>query len=106
MFNRLLLIAVLLIFFWGELFAKPAVPQLIESRLNNIEAQLRNVELRLNQIEYHANLTRPISPSRTLVSPPLSERDPMFKHLATLVVELKERVDNLAARVSKLESKS
>ncbi len=104
---------VLVIIIWGGLLSHPALSQQIESRLYNLEADVNRVEARLNQIESLLNQNR--SPSSrlpvTLPQPPrnnrrnVSQQDSMFDRLATLVIELKQQVNKLEARVSKLESR-
>jgi outer membrane murein-binding lipoprotein Lpp len=98
---------------WGSFFAKTASPQQVESRINNLEADFNRVESRLNQIESQLGQTRQSPSSRTRLTPRqsngsrgnLSQQDPMFDRLATLVVELKQQVNKLEERVAKLESR-
>ena len=101
------------IIIWGGFLSYPALSQQIESRLYNLEADVNRVESRLNQIESVLNQNRSPS-SRLPVKLPqsarnnrrnVSQQDPMFDRLATLVVELKQQVNKLEARVSKLESR-
>ncbi len=68
----------------------------IESRLNRIEAQLSQITRGQAPV---SPLPSPINPGR---KPQLS-RDQMFDNLATLVVETKDQLNKLQARVSKLE---
>lgn len=68
----------------------------IESRLNRIEAQLSQINRGQAPV---SPLPSPINPGR---KPQLS-REQMFDNLATLVVETKDQVNKLQARVSKLE---
>jgi outer membrane murein-binding lipoprotein Lpp len=111
MFNKLLLAVALFVIIWLGFSSHPASSQQIESRLNNLQADFRRFESRLNQIESQLNQTRQSPSLRS--SPPFSltprrsvsptERDAMFDRLATLVVELKQQVNKLEARVSQLE---
>lgn len=113
MFPRLLISVLLVLIIWLGLLSNPAASQQIESRLNNLEVDFNRIELRLNQLESGLNQTRqplssgtPItipSGSRRNLSP--TEREKMFDKLATLVVELKQQVKKLEARVSQLESR-
>ncbi|MEA5504316.1 hypothetical protein VB735_14570 [Halotia wernerae UHCC 0503] len=112
MFRRLLFAASLVIVIWMGLLSNSASSQQVESRINNLEADFNRIESRLNQIEAQLGQTRQ-SPSskRTTLTPrspgsrrSLSQSDRMFDRLATLVVELKQQVNNLEKRVSKLES--
>lgn len=101
------------IIIWGGFLSYPALSQQVEARLYNLEANLNRVQVRLNQIESVLNRNR--SPSSrlpvTLPQPQrnnrrnVSQQDAMFDRLATLVVELKQQVNKLEARVSKLESR-
>ncbi|MEH1940421.1 MAG: hypothetical protein V7L01_09425 [Nostoc sp.] len=97
---------------WGGLFGNTASSQQVESRIYNLEADLNRVESRLSQIESQLGSSRQSSPRTTLTPRQssgsrrnLSQQDPMFDRLATLVVELKQQVNKLEARVAKLESR-
>lgn len=114
MFKRLLFAGVLGIIIWSGILANTALSQQVDSRVNNLEADLRRINLRLNQIELQLNQPRQSPSSRTTLTPrqptgsrklSQSERDTMFERLSTLVVELKQQVNQLEARVSKLESR-
>jgi outer membrane murein-binding lipoprotein Lpp len=98
---------------WGGLFGKTASSQQVESRIYNLEADFNRVESRLNQIESQLGSSRQSPSPRTRLTPRqstgsrrnLSQQDQMFDRLATLVVELKQQVNKLEARVSKLETR-
>ncbi len=105
----------LVIITWGGLFSNAASSQQVESRLSNLEADFRNLESRLNQIESQLGRNSPSSSPRTTLTPrqsqssgrnlSSSERDRMFDRLATLVIETRQDVNKLQARVAKLESR-
>ncbi len=114
----MLLTLILIVILWGGWFAKSASSQLNESRFANLEAQFYRLEGRLNQVE--AQLGRIASsgsasvPRQTISTPQsqrrgrnlsTQERDKMFDRLATLVIEVREQVNSLQSRVSKLESR-
>jgi outer membrane murein-binding lipoprotein Lpp len=109
----LVLAGILVIIIWLGLFPNTASSQQIQSRINNLEADLNRVESRLNQIESRLGQSRQSPSPRTTLTPRqptgsrgnLSQQDQMFDRLATLVVELKQQVNKLEARVSKLESR-
>jgi len=108
----LVIAGILVTIIWGSFFSKTASSQQVESRINNLEADLNRVESRLNQIESQLGKTRQSPSSRTTLTPRqtgsrgnLSQQDPMFDRLATLVIELKQQVNKLEARVAKLESR-
>ncbi|MBW4454796.1 MAG: hypothetical protein KME55_19970 [Nostoc indistinguendum CM1-VF10] len=98
---------------WGGLFGNTASSQQVESRIYNLEADFNRVESRLNQIESQLGQSRRSPSSRTTLTPRqprgsrgnLSQQDPMFDRLATLVVELKQQVNKLEERVSNLETR-
>jgi outer membrane murein-binding lipoprotein Lpp len=98
---------------WGGLFGNTASSQQVESRIYNLEADFNRVESRLNQIESQLGQSRRSPSPRTTLTPRqsrgsrgnLSQQDPMFDRLATLVVELKQQVNKLEERVSKLETR-
>ncbi len=71
--------------------------------------QLRRDVQRLNQ---PSRTNRPtdingvsVPTTRERFNPPVGASDPMFDRLATLVIELKERVQLLEAKVAQLEDK-
>ncbi|BAT55952.1 unknown protein [Nostoc sp. NIES-3756] len=112
MFRKWLFVVALLIAIWLGLLSTPASSQQVDSRINNLEADFRNVLSRLNQIESQLNQRQPASSPRTTITPSGSrrnlssrQRDQMFDRLATLVVELKQQVNKLEARVANLESR-
>lgn len=102
----------LVIVAWTWLISTPASSQ-TQSQINALEVDLNGIESRLNRIEAQLNqLGRFAPPTPTTPRPsrsgsgrntPLS-RDQMFDRLATLVIELKQQVNKLETRVSKLES--
>lgn len=115
MLKKLLFAGVLVIMLWSGIFSNTASSQQVEFRVNNLESDLRRLELRLNQIELLLS-QKPQTPSSRITqgSPKLPnstrnlsllERDRMFDRLSTLVVELKQQVNNLEKRVIKLESR-
>ncbi|MEH1781670.1 MAG: hypothetical protein V7L26_21660 [Nostoc sp.] len=107
----LVIAGILITIIWGSFFPKTASSQQVESRINNLEADFNRVESRLNQIESQLGKTRHSPSSITTLTPRqstgyrgnLSQQDPMFDRLATLVIELKQQVNKLEARVAKLE---
>ncbi|BAY27020.1 hypothetical protein NIES2100_68410 [Calothrix sp. NIES-2100] len=115
MFKRLFFAGVFAIVLWLGLLSNTASSQQVESRINNLEADLNRVELQLNQIQYQLGQTGKSPSPRTTLTPRSpsgssrnlspTERDKMFDRLATLVVELKQQVNKLETRVSKLESR-
>ncbi|MBW4689166.1 MAG: hypothetical protein KME40_29760 [Komarekiella atlantica HA4396-MV6] len=110
---KVLVLAGILVMIISMGFPKTASSQQVESRLNNLEADFNRVESRLNQLESQLGQPRQPSSSRTTLTPRqstgsrgnLSQQDRMFDRLATLVVELKQQVNKLEERVSKIESR-
>lgn len=101
----------LVIVTWTWFISAPASSQ-TQSQINALEVDLNGIESRLNRIEAQLNqlgrfapptATPPPSRSNSGRNTPLS-RDQMFDRLATLVIELKQQVNKLETRVSKLES--
>jgi len=99
---------------WGGLVPTIASSQ-EQSRINALEVDINGIESRLNRIESQLNQLRrfespgvpssspsPIDPGRNRSQ---LNRGQMFDRLATLVVELKQQVNKLEVRVSKLESR-
>lgn len=90
---------------------------LLESRIARIEAENFQLRSQLSRIESQLStlsgrpLLSPQKPSPNSPAPQVSSRtnrrqmsssDPMFERLATLVIELKERVQSLESQVAKL----
>ncbi|HYW20861.1 MAG TPA: hypothetical protein VE956_16480 [Nodularia sp. (in: cyanobacteria)] len=113
MFRRLIFAGVVVIIVWMGLFSNPASSQQIESRFNNLQADFNRVESRLSRIESQLNqMAKPPSPRTSLTRPQstnagrnLSAQEQKFERLATLVVELKQQVNELDKRVSQIESR-
>lgn len=107
------------LFFTLAIFAPHTVAQSsasLESRLSRLEsenfqmrAQLSNLESQLST--FRSQLTSQTPSSNRQTSPPvpprtngqISSSDPMFKRLATLVIELGERVKALETQVTELK---
>jgi outer membrane murein-binding lipoprotein Lpp len=107
-------IMLIVIIVWGGLVSAPASSQQEQSRINALEIDINGIESRLNRIEAQFNQFRGGAPGTPSSLPPPSvntgrnqtqvNREQMFERLATLVIELKQQVNKLEARVSKLES--
>ncbi|MDZ8187521.1 MAG: hypothetical protein RMX96_22060 [Nostoc sp. ChiSLP02] len=112
-FKVLIIAGILAAIFWGGLFSNTALSQQIESRLNNLEADFNRVESRLSQLESQINRGGRSPSPRTTLTPRQSTgsrqnssgQDQMFDRLATLVIELKQQVNKLEERVSKIEAR-
>lgn len=115
MFRRVLFSGVLVLMIWIGLLSNTASSQQVESRLNNLEADFNRFQLRLGQIEAQLNQNRQSPSLRISNNPPQSqtsrrnlsqpERDRIIDRLSILIVELKQQVNKLETRVSKLESR-
>jgi uncharacterized protein YceH (UPF0502 family) len=84
----------------------------LESRVSALEAENFQLRSQINRIESQlGSLGRqsPPDPIRVSAQAPsranqqVSSSDPMFKRLATLVIELKERIQALEAQVAELK---
>jgi uncharacterized protein YceH (UPF0502 family) len=82
----------------------------LDSRISRLESDFMGIQSRLNQLE--TRIPRQGGVAVPTPSQPLGERrngrtvtsaDPQFDRLATLVIELKERVTNLETRLNKLQ---
>jgi hypothetical protein len=100
---------------WGDSVSAQSSINL-ESRLSILESenlQLRNQVYRLESLVSGLNRGGTQSPRSDLPSVPnapqgyrpISPKDPMFDRLATLVIELKERLDKIDTRLTQLEKK-
>ncbi len=115
LFKKIVLLCtalLIVILFWGGLNPKIASSQQVDSRVNNLEFDIRDIESRLNRIESQLGQPSRSASPRTPTNSPNNRgrnlqqlsREEMFDRLATLVVETKQQVNQLEARVSKLES--
>ncbi|GAB1540249.1 hypothetical protein NUACC21_29180 [Scytonema sp. NUACC21] len=101
------------ILIWGGILSNTATSQQFDSRVSNLEADLNRLETRVIRIESLLSQNRRIPPtqtppsssSRSRTTLPLQDRERMFDRLATLVVELKQQVNQLEGRVAKLEKR-
>lgn len=98
------------IIFWSIFASEIALSQQSDSRLNSLEFDFRNLESRLDRLENQiyrtpqSNLPRtPASGNRRRDRTPLTQAQ-SFDNLATLVIELKQQVNQLEVRVKKLEA--
>jgi len=72
----------------------------LESRLNRLEAQISQI----TRIPYPGAPASPPPARNTRRNQPQLSREEMFDRLATLVIETKDQVNKLQARVAKLEA--
>ena len=109
----MLCIVLISIIAWSWLSSHPASSQ--SSLQYNSEFDIRRIESRINRIESQLNqrggagsIRVPSTSVPSYNSGRTRQRlssDPMFDRLATLAIELRERMDKLEARISKLESR-
>lgn len=88
----------------------------LDARISRLEAENFQLRARLNRLESQiSRVSRQTSPQvtpprRTETAPPVSPSpgplsdDPMFERLATLVIELKERIQTLEQQVAELQA--
>ncbi|MEA5620511.1 hypothetical protein VB711_22100 [Cronbergia sp. UHCC 0137] len=103
----------MVIILWSSVLSNTASSQQLESRINNLESDFRRLQLQLNQIELKIVQNRQTQSPKITLTPPHStgstrelspsEVNKMLNKLAILVVELKEQVNQLTMRVTKLE---
>lgn len=113
---RLLCLIPILGFVIIPVYVKAQVSSGIESRLVRLESanlqlrsQISRLESQLNQVQGRTssrpNLSTPVRPPTSPTVPyrgstSTLSSDPMFQRLATLVIELKERVQALEAKIA------
>lgn len=113
---RLLCIILTLVLVIIPIQVKAQVSAGLESRLARVEAENLQLRSQISRIESQLNQFQGRTPSRpnlsTPVRPPTSptvpyrgstsalSSDPMFQRLATLVIELKERIQALEAKIT------
>lgn len=86
------------------------------SRVSALEVDINGLESRLNRLEAQiSQITRSPYPGAPASPPPVRNprrnqpqlsREEMFDRLATLVIETKDQVNKLQARVAKLEAQN
>ncbi|MTJ08509.1 hypothetical protein FJR38_09880 [Anabaena sp. UHCC 0253] len=110
MFRRFLLMGVLVIIVWSGILLNTASPQQVDFRVNNLEADVRTLNLRLQQLELMVRKNNQLPSANSLPGSPnlrqkltQPQQEKMFDNLATLVVELNQKVNKLTMRVNQLE---
>ena len=96
----------LLILIVAQVFTPVQAQISVESRINRLESDLAGIRSQLNQSSGNrsstgVNVPTPSAPSssrRTAIN-----SDPRFDRLATLVIELKERINTLEQKVDQLQ---
>lgn len=91
-------------------FSLPAQAQigLVESRLARVESELAGIRLQLSQLSVNRSSPRVSVPApRNSLPPqrPARYTDSQFDRLATLVIESRDRIAALEAKVAKLEGR-
>ena len=110
MLRRLLITGVCVIIVWSGILLNSASPQQVDFRVNNLESDVRSLQLRLQQLELMVSKNNQLpAANNSPVSPNVrqnlsqSQQEKMFKNLATLVVELNQKINKLTIRVNQLE---
>ncbi len=110
MLRKFLVTGLCVIIVWSGILLKTASPQPVHFRVNNLESDVRSLQLRLQQIELMVSKNNQLpAVNNSPVSPNLrhnssqSQQEKMFKNLATLVVELNQKINKLTIRVNQLE---
>lgn len=82
-----------------------AQSSLLDSRVSRLEADIFQLRSQINQLQAQSGRNNPIPNRPATTTPRINNRrssDPMFDRLATLVIELKERIQVLEAQVAQL----
>ena len=74
---------------------------ILKSRVSRLENEVRRLTQSVRQGERLSENNPSPAP---ILAEPIGPSDPMFARLATLVIELKERIQELEAKVAQLES--
>lgn len=81
----------------------------LESEISTLRSQISRLESQVYRLDNRAGASgststrREIEPEPEYI-PPRAVPDPMFTRLATLVIELKERIDGIDARLTDVEN--
>jgi uncharacterized coiled-coil protein SlyX len=104
----ILSILLLSILFLRSEFAQSQSLDGLNTRMSRVESENAQLRIRINRLENQLRRIRPSTsqPStEPIYQPPASSsQDPMFDRLATLVIELKERIVALEKRLDSLET--
>jgi hypothetical protein len=106
MFRKLLITTVCVIIVWSGILLNSASPQQVDFRVSNLESDVRSLQLRLQQVELMVSKNNQLpATNNSQVVPPnlknyLSQQEKMLNNLATLVVELNQKVNKLTIRVN------
>ncbi|AFY86904.1 MAG: hypothetical protein CLLPBCKN_003595 [Chroococcidiopsis cubana SAG 39.79] len=106
-----LLVGLISIFLTIGFIPKIALSQQSDSRFNSLEFDLRTLEARLDRLESQIDRTsRPNLPRTPNTDNRRRDRNNLsqlqsFDNLATLAIETKQQVNQLEARVKKLEAR-
>lgn len=105
MFRKLLITTVCVMIVCSGMFLKPALSQQVDFRVNNLENEVRSLQLRLQRLELMVSKNNQLSAANNSQIPPnlknyLSQQEKMLNNLATLVVELNQKVNKLTIRVN------
>lgn len=83
----------------------------LRSRINRLESEVRNIRASNTAPGLPSNLPEREAIDREIENPPLvndrpvGKSDPLFERLATLIIELKEDVNNIENRLNALEKR-
>ena len=95
---------------WSSVLLSSALPQQVDFRVNNLESDVRSLQLRLQQLELMVSKNNQSPVANSPQSSPNArqnlsqlQQEKMFKNLATLVVELNQKINKLTIRVNQLE---
>ena len=106
MFRKLLITTVCVIIVWSGILLNSASPQQVDFRVSNLESDVRSLQLRLQQLELMVSKNNQLpTTNNSQVVPPnlknyLSQQEKILTNLATLVVELNQKVNKLTIRVN------
>lgn len=104
----MLLVVAVILLLWQT--ATPAQLSQSDLRVSRLESELLSLRNRMSQLEAAIGRTSPPASSGTLSAPSLPSpavdaypTPAMFDRLATLVIELRERVNTIDARLREVE---
>ncbi|NEO33861.1 MAG: hypothetical protein F6K36_26290 [Symploca sp. SIO3C6] len=110
-------LTLILLVLFSRNFTPASASQILNTRIARLESENVQLRSRISRLESRINRITGSGPRRERVSQPQDSRstlpsrasssligdDPMFKRLATLVIELKERVIELETRLDEQE---
>ncbi len=105
----LLFVLLVSMFIQGDraILAQSSIDTFNRGETLKLQRQIRQLEAEIRRLNRENMRSAPLNavPRSTVDNQPVEDIDPMFKRLATLVIEIKEDINSLEQRMTALEEK-